>query len=50
VHTFKCDDVNVHELRDAESVLPQLAVWIDDYNRLAPIRRSACGARSTTGR
>jgi len=34
--------VNVHELRDAESVLAQLA--IDDYNRLAP--HSALGMRS----
>jgi hypothetical protein len=30
VHTFKRDYVNVHELRDAESVLAQLAAWIDD--------------------
>jgi len=36
--------VNVHELRDAESVLAQLAAWIDDYNRLAP--HSALGMRS----
>jgi putative transposase len=36
VRTFKRDYVNVHELRDAESVLVQLAAWIDDYNRLAP--------------
>ena len=44
VHTFKRDYVNVHELRDAESVLPHLAGWIDDYNRLAP--HSALGMRS----
>ncbi len=42
MHTFKRDYVNVHELRDAESVLAQLA--IDDYNRLAP--HSALGMRS----
>jgi len=30
VHTFKRDYVNAHELRDAESVLAQLAAWIDD--------------------
>ena len=36
--------MNVHELRDAESVLAQLATWIDDYNRLAP--HSALGMRS----
>jgi len=42
VHTFKRDYVNVHELRDAESVLAQLA--IDDYNRLAP--HSTLGMRS----
>ena len=28
--------MNVHELRDAESVLAKLAPWIDDYNHLAP--------------
>ena len=44
VHTFKRDYVNVHELRDAESVLAQLAAWIDDYNRLAP--HSALAMRS----
>jgi hypothetical protein len=33
---FKRDYVNVHELRDAESVLAQLGGWIDDYNRQAP--------------
>jgi putative transposase len=44
VHTFKRDYVNAHELRDAESVLAQLAAWIDDYNRLAP--HSALGMRS----
>jgi hypothetical protein len=41
VNTFKRDYLNVHERRDAESVLAQLAAWIDDYNRLAP----ALGAR-----
>jgi len=30
VHTFKRDYVNVHELRDAESVLAQLGGWFDD--------------------
>ena len=44
VHTFKRDYVNVHELRDAESVLAQLGEWIDDYNRQAP--HSALGMRS----
>ena len=44
VHTFKRDYVNVHELRDAESVLAQLGAWIDDYNRQAP--HSALGMRS----
>ena len=44
VHTFKRDYVNVHELRDAESVLAQLGGWIDDYNRQAP--HSALGMRS----
>jgi putative transposase len=44
VHTFKRDYINVHELRDAESVLAQLGGWIDDYNRLAP--HSALGMRS----
>jgi len=44
VHTFKRDYVNVHELRDAESVLAQLAAWLDDYNRPAP--HSALGMRS----
>jgi transposase InsO family protein len=44
VHTFKRDSVNVHEPRDAESVLAQFAAWIDDYNRLAP--HSALGMRS----
>ena len=36
--------MNVHELRDAESVLAQVAVWIDDDNRLAP--HAALGMRS----
>jgi putative transposase len=31
VRTFKRDYVNVHELRDAESVLARLGGWIDDY-------------------
>ncbi len=44
VHTFKRECVNVHELRDAESVLAQLGGWIDDYNRQAP--HSALGMRS----
>ena len=44
VHTFKRDYVNVHELRDAESVLAQLETWIDDYNCQAP--HSAPGMRS----
>jgi putative transposase len=44
VHTFKRDYVNVYELRDAETVLAQLAGWIDDYNRQAP--HSALGVRS----
>ena len=35
VHTFKRDYVNIHVLRDAESVLAQLAAWIDDCNCLA---------------
>jgi transposase InsO family protein len=43
VHTFKRDDVNIHELPDAESVLAQLGAWIDDYHRLAP--HSALGMR-----
>ena len=30
MRTFKRDYVNAHELRDAESVLAQLAAWIDD--------------------
>ena len=36
VHTFKRDYVHGAELRDAETVLAQLAAWIDDYNRQAP--------------
>jgi transposase InsO family protein len=43
VHTFKRDYVNGAALRDAESVLPQLAAWIEDYNRQAP--HSALGMR-----
>jgi len=44
VHTFKRDYVHGAELRDAETVLAQLAGWIDDYNRQAP--HSALGMRS----
>jgi putative transposase len=44
VHTFKRDSIAVHERRDAESVLAQLADWIDDYNRQAP--HSALGIPS----
>jgi transposase InsO family protein len=36
--------VNVHELRDAESVLAQRNDWFDDYNRQAP--HSALGMGS----
>lgn len=43
VHTFKRDYVHGAELRDAESVLAQLADWFDDYNRRAP--HSAPGMR-----
>jgi integrase-like protein len=50
VHTFKRDYVNVHELRDAESVLAQLGGWIDDYNRQAPHSAPGCGAQPTIGR
>lgn len=46
MHTFKRDYVNVHELRDAETVLAQLGSWIDDDNRQAP--HSALGMRSPT--
>lgn len=36
MHTFKRDYVLGAELRDAETVLAQLASWFDDYNRQAP--------------
>jgi putative transposase len=36
IGTFKRDYVDGAELRDAESVLAQLAAWIDDYNTQAP--------------
>jgi hypothetical protein len=45
VHTYKRDYVNVHELRDAETVLAQLGGWIEDCNRQA--RDSALCMRST---
>jgi hypothetical protein len=44
VGTFKRDYLGAAELRDAESVLAQLAGWIDDYNSQAP--HSALGMRS----
>ena len=44
VHTFKRDYVLGAELRDAETVLAQLAEWFDDYNRQAP--HSALGMRA----
>lgn len=44
VGTFKRDYLGDAELRDAESVLAQLASWIDDYNTQAP--HSALGMRS----
>ena len=44
MHTFKRDDVNVHELRDAVAALAQLVGWIDNYNRQAP--HSPLGMRS----
>ena len=44
VGTFKRDYVAGAELRDAESVLAQLASWFDDYNTQAP--HSALGLRS----
>ena len=46
VHTFKRDYVNGAEVRDAETVLAQLAGWFDDYNRQAP--HSALGMRPPT--
>ena len=50
MHTLTRDYVNVHELRDAESVLAQRGGWIDDYNREAPRSSSGCGARQTNAR
>ena len=44
VGTVKRDYVAGAELRDAESVLAQLASWFDDYNTQAP--HSALGLRS----
>jgi putative transposase len=44
VKTFKRDYVAGAELRDAESVLAQLAGWFDDYNTRAP--HAALGLRS----
>jgi putative transposase len=44
VGTFKRDYLGDAELRDAESVLAQLAGWIEDYNTQAP--HSALGMRS----
>ena len=44
VGTFKRDYLGDAALRDAESVLAQLASWIDDYNSQAP--HSALGMRS----
>lgn len=44
VGTFKRDYLGDVDLRDAESVLPQLGGWFDDYNSQAP--HSALGMRS----
>ena len=44
VGTFKRDYLGDADLRDAESVLTQLAGWFDDYNSQAP--HSALGMRS----
>ena len=44
VGTFSRDDLGAAELRDAESVLTQLAGWFDDYTSQAP--HSALGMRS----
>ena len=44
VGTFKRDYLGDVDLRDAESVLTQLAGWFDDYNGQAP--HSALGMRS----
>jgi putative transposase len=43
VHTFKRDYVDGGDRRDAETVLAQLAGWVDDYNGQAP--HSALGMR-----
>ena len=49
--TFKRDYVHGAELRDAETVLAQLAAWFEDYNARAPhSARSGCGVRPSTGR
>jgi transposase InsO family protein len=44
VKTLKRDYISGADLRDAESVLLQLAQWIEDYNIRAP--HSALGMRS----
>jgi len=44
IGTFKRDYLGDADLRDAESVLAQVAGWIDDYNTQAP--HSALGMRS----
>jgi len=36
VKTFKRDYVYTHELLDAETVIRQLPLWFEDYNRYAP--------------
>lgn len=46
MHTFKRAYVNGAELRDAETVMAQLAGRLDDYNRQAP--HSALGLRPPT--
>ena len=43
VRTIKRDYIHGAELRDAESMLAQLAGWFDDYNRRVP--HSALGMR-----
>src|SRR5262249_53425920 len=45
IGTFKRDYLGDADLRDAESVLAQVAGWIDDYNTQAP--HSALGMRSS---
>jgi len=37
VHTLKRDYIDGTELRDAETVLAQLAGWFEDYNTRAPL-------------